>query len=133
MHARFSKERNVCPVQDSLKKDRKPPSFKKCKCWLQLLFSVSVLVLEITAVETSAFAHKQCPKTAFNSIRCIPFNLEIVQIYEGKTSISKNKTKQKKTYCKKLLHSHKVLFWVIGTRHTLQNSNENTLFTLLVT
>lgn len=93
MYARFSRERNACPVQDSLKKDSKPPSFEKSKFWLRLLFSVSVLVLEITAEETSAFAHKQRPKTAFNSIRCIPFNLEIVQIYEGKTSISKNQKK----------------------------------------
>lgn len=115
MHAGFSRERNVCPVQDSLKKDSKPPSFKKSKFWLRLLFSVSVLVLEITAVEMLAFAHKQHPKTAFKSIRWIPFNLEIVQIYEGKMSIKKKK-------CKKLLHSHKVVFWVIGARHSLQNT-----------
>lgn len=90
---------------------------------------MSVLVLEITAVKTSAFAHKQHPKTAFNSIRCIPFDFEIVQIYEGKTSISKKQKKNQKTYCKKLLHSHKVVFWSIGTGHTSQNCNENTLLT----
>lgn len=35
----------------------------------------------------------------------------------------------KKTYCKEILHSHKAVFWVTGTGHTLQNCSENTLLT----